>query len=77
MRADAPQTNVARSHVKNFSFDYTFASSWGPCSVVFTSVAGHLMRHDFGPPYNNWQAVDPGQLLDAPIHKSVAEVSLD
>ncbi|KAI9806271.1 MAG: hypothetical protein M1825_006386 [Sarcosagium campestre] len=58
-------------YVKNYEFEYTFAPPWGSCSVVMTSVLGHLTSQDFDERYRRWNDCDPGQLFDAPIVKYV------
>jgi DNA topoisomerase-3 len=35
-----------------------------------TSVAGHVFSVDFPSNYQNWDAVDPAQLFDAPVRKT-------
>ncbi|KAK6428285.1 DNA topoisomerase [Oleoguttula sp. CCFEE 5521] len=57
---------------KNFEFDFNFPT-WGPCSVVMTSVAGHLTSQDFAPEYKKWQSCDPAALFEAPIVNFVDE----
>ena len=59
--------------VKNYEFDYNFGPLWGNCSVIFTSVSGHLIKEDFPKAYG-WNNCDPGALFDAPIERSVDEV---
>jgi DNA topoisomerase III len=60
--------------VKNYEFDYDFGIPWGRCSVVFTAVAGHIMKEDFPQAYG-WNKCDPAELFDAPIERTVDEVS--
>ena len=59
--------------VKNYEFDYNFGPPWGHCPVVFTSVAGHIIKEDFPKAYG-WNSCDPGALFDAPIERTVDEV---
>lgn len=61
-------------YVKNYEFEYNFGGSWGQCSVVFTSVAGHLMNEDFPQAYG-WNRCEPIALFTAPIERTVAEAS--
>ncbi|KAJ9637298.1 DNA topoisomerase [Coniosporium apollinis] len=56
--------------VKNYEFSYTFPP-WGACTVVFTSVAGHLHTIDFDTRYRSWNSCQPGQLFDAPVVTSI------
>lgn len=37
--------------------------------IVFTSVSGHLLTHEFSNAYRNWQSCSPEQLFDAPVVK--------
>ncbi|KAF2664070.1 prokaryotic type I DNA topoisomerase [Microthyrium microscopicum] len=60
-------------YVKNYSFDYTFNNSWGPSSVVFTAVSGHIMQQEFPSRFKNWNNTDPWDLFEAPIEKSIDE----
>lgn len=41
--------------------------------IVFTSVSGHLLTHDFGSVYRNWNTVNPEQLFEAPVIKTCPE----
>jgi DNA topoisomerase-3 len=41
-----------------------------------TSVCGHVMSLDFQGRYNNWEAVDPGELFQAPATKKEANPNL-
>ncbi|KAF2400188.1 prokaryotic type I DNA topoisomerase [Trichodelitschia bisporula] len=56
--------------LKNYVFNYNFGP-WGPCEVTFTSVAGHVIEHDFGGRYSNWQTCQPSELFDAPIEVQI------
>jgi hypothetical protein len=55
------------------SFDYT-VPELGPCEMVMTSVAGHLLELGFVPPYNKWYGCEARQLYDAAVVKSVNKV---
>ena len=46
----------------------------GPCDMVVTSVAGHLLELDFVPPYNKWHGCEARALYDAPVAKTVPKV---
>ena len=52
-------------YVKNYDFDFNFRQ-WGNCSVVMTSVLGHLTSLDFDPAFKGWRSCQPSQLFDAP-----------
>lgn len=39
-----------------------------------TSVAGHLVGHEFISQYRGWQSCQPDALFEAPIEKIIAEV---
>lgn len=41
--------------------------------IVFTSVSGHLLNHEFSGAYRNWQSCNPEQLFDAPVSKVCLE----
>lgn len=67
------------NYVKNYAFDFNFRP-WGNCSVVMTSVLGHLTSLDFDPAFKGWRSCQPSQLFDAPTQikvdhdkKSIAE----
>ncbi|KAG5297252.1 DNA topoisomerase III [Histoplasma ohiense] len=62
--------------VKNYEFDFTFAPPWGQCSVIMTSVLGHLTNLDFDSQYRGWNSCPPGRLFDAPVVDSVAKDNL-
>lgn len=42
----------------------------------FTSVCGHVMSTNFTGKYNNWDAVEPNELFDAPVIKQEANPNL-
>jgi DNA topoisomerase-3 len=72
---DVAQNNVPGTpYVKNYVFDFNFGNQWGNCSVVCTSVAGHLVSQDFSPAYSNWNNIDPASLFRAEILKSIPDV---
>ncbi|KAI8618717.1 DNA topoisomerase [Chytriomyces sp. MP71] len=56
-------------YVKNYLFDSTFRGQ--PCSVVMTSVSGHLTNIDFPAEMGNWSAVDPDACFQAQVVTSV------
>ncbi|EEH09080.1 DNA topoisomerase III [Histoplasma capsulatum G186AR] len=62
--------------VKNYEFDFTFAPPWGQCSVIMTSVIGHLTSLEFDSQYRGWNSCPPGRLFDAPVVDSVAKNNL-
>lgn len=41
--------------------------------IVFTSVSGHLLQHEFSSAYKNWKSCNPEQLFDAPVIKFCPE----
>lgn len=41
--------------------------------IVFTSVSGHLLQHEFTAAFRNWQSCNPEQLFDAPVIKMCPE----
>ncbi|KAI9816446.1 MAG: DNA topoisomerase [Pycnora praestabilis] len=53
--------------VKNYEFDFSFGPPWGNCSVIMTSVAGHINGLDFEQQYRSWRSCQPAQLFDAPV----------
>ena len=61
-------------YVKNYEFDFTFNPPWGRCSVVMTSVTGHLTVSEFEGRYKGWQSCQPVELFDAPIVTRVPDV---
>ena len=62
--------------IKNYEFDFNFSPPWGQCSVIMTSVVGHLTGLEFAQEYRKWNACAPGQLFDAPIETGVDKVCL-
>ncbi|KAI4751813.1 DNA topoisomerase III [Aureobasidium sp. EXF-3400] len=66
------QRNIqGNPYVKNYEFNYTFPQ-WGHCSVIMTSVLGHLLSHEFEPQYKSWTSCDPSALFDARIEVLVS-----
>jgi DNA topoisomerase III len=61
--------------VKNYEFDFRFAQ-WGNCSVIMTSVSGHLTSLDFADRYRKWETTPPGQLFEAETIVKIDPVSL-
>lgn len=67
------QRNVTGNvFVKNYEFHYNFPA-WGNCDVVMTSVAGHLLSHDFGSQYKAWRSCEPSELFEAHINTFVED----
>jgi DNA topoisomerase III len=58
-------------YVKNYEFDFNFRQ-WGNCSVVMTSVLGHLTGLDFDKEYKNWRSCPPSQLFEAETEITIA-----
>lgn len=56
-----------------WEFGYTIQGT--PCDMVFTSVAGHLMELDFTQQHKRWHSCNPVDLYNAPVVKSVPDVS--
>ncbi|EFR04834.1 hypothetical protein MGYG_07839 [Nannizzia gypsea CBS 118893] len=65
---------VRNPYVKNYEFDYTFPQ-WGHCSVIMTSVLGHLLSHEFEPRFKSWTSCDPSALFDAGIEVFIGSKS--
>lgn len=59
-------------YVKNYEFDYEFPM-WGRCTVIMTSVLGHLLSQDFEQQYRKWLSCDPSALFEARIETFVAD----
>lgn len=57
--------------VKNYEFSFNFPQL-GNCSVVMTSVAGHLRGVDFPENYG-WDKCNPGKLFEAPFRISMSK----
>ena len=58
--------------VKNYQFSYNFPT-WGNCDVTMTSVAGHLLSHDFDSQYKSWRSCEPSALFEARIETFVED----
>lgn len=43
------------------------------CTMIMTSVSGHLMGFEFTGAYRSWQGCNPLSLFDAPVVKSCTE----
>ena len=56
---------------------YEFSYSVNGCAahMLFTSVTGHLMELEFEDRYRKWHSCDPAVLFQAPLRKSVPQVS--
>lgn len=57
---------------KNYEFTFDFPA-WGRCDVIMTSVAGHLISHDFEQRYKKWSSCDPSALFEARIESFVED----
>ncbi|XP_078164246.1 topoisomerase 3alpha isoform X2 [Carex rostrata] len=58
-----------------FEFEYMIRNQ--RCSMVVTSVTGHLMELDFDERYKRWASCDPATLYQAPVRKFVPQDKLD
>ncbi|KAF2264900.1 DNA topoisomerase III [Lojkania enalia] len=58
--------------VKNYKFDYNF-HRWGPSSVTFTCVAGHVKQLEFHERYKKWMGCRPADLFEAPVQTFIAD----
>ena len=45
------------------------------CTMIFTSVAGHLMEIDFEAAYKSWDQTNPRDLFTCPIRKQVPDAN--
>ncbi|KAF7321880.1 DNA topoisomerase [Mycena kentingensis (nom. inval.)] len=59
--------NSSVGWIKNFDFDYPYTRA----QFTVTSVAGHLISHDFAESHRKWNTCDPLDLFDAPIVSKV------
>ncbi|KAI0697280.1 DNA topoisomerase [Cytidiella melzeri] len=57
--------------IKNFDFHYGYTNS----HFTVTSVAGHLLEHEFDSAYTSWHSCDPFDLFDAPVLATVKKNS--
>ncbi|KAL8824412.1 MAG: hypothetical protein Q9191_005071 [Dirinaria sp. TL-2023a] len=64
---------TGNNYVKNYEFDFSFGPPWGNCSVVVTSVLGHLTALEFHSQYRKWNSCQPGQLFEAPVITEIAQ----
>ena len=62
--------------MKNYEFNFTFGQPWGNCTVVMTSVIGHLNGLAFDARYKGWQSCRPDELFDCRVNDVVDEASL-
>ena len=46
------------------------------CTMVMTSVLGHVKELDFGPEYGNWSLTPPDSLFEAEVKSKVADVRM-
>lgn len=60
---------------KVFEFQIVFEGS--ACTMLITSVAGHLMETDFDERYRKWGSCDPVELFEAPVLSRVPEDKAD
>ncbi|XP_004342668.2 topoisomerase III [Capsaspora owczarzaki ATCC 30864] len=60
-----------RDGVPVFTFDTNFRNQ--PCTMVFTSVVGHLLASDFTADYSKWNTCAPEALFEAPIERFIPE----
>jgi len=64
-------THNSAQYNANWSFPYRVEGR--PCTMVFTSVTGHLMELEFSrPEHRRWRGCAPGDLFLAPVAKRVA-----
>ena len=57
-------------YVRNYEFTFNFRQ-WGNCSVVMTSVLGHLTSLEFDPQFKGWKSCQPSALFEAATHTEV------
>ncbi|PFH35125.1 DNA topoisomerase family protein [Besnoitia besnoiti] len=69
--------NVQSQSRFNPVHQFAFCLQSRDCTMLFTSVRGHLMSLDFSPGYQNWQTTPPEELYSAPVEKSVAQDARD
>ncbi|EKX55025.1 hypothetical protein GUITHDRAFT_156833 [Guillardia theta CCMP2712] len=51
----------------NRKFEFSYELDGRPCTLVVTSVTGHLMERDFDESHRKWHTCEPIQLLDPSI----------
>lgn len=61
--------------MKNYEFNFNF-SQWGNCSVIMTSVLGHLTGLEFEQRYRNWNTVNPSALFEATTVETIDSVRM-
>ncbi|CAD6503171.1 BgTH12-02839 [Blumeria graminis f. sp. triticale] len=59
--------NTGNQFIKNYSFNFDFGGELGLCSVLMTSVSGHLTEARFPDDYKNWEYPPPESLFQAPV----------
>ncbi|CAG0915750.1 unnamed protein product [Notodromas monacha] len=62
-----PARNGLSTYNKNYDFQLDLFGR--KCSMVMTSVSGHLLGLDFGGSYKRWEGCDPLLLFRAPVGK--------
>ncbi|XP_050542923.1 DNA topoisomerase 3-alpha [Daktulosphaira vitifoliae] len=60
---------------KIYEFNHTFRGS--PCTMVMTSVSGHLLGFEFQGPYRLWNSCSPLDLFNAPVIKECPKKFVD
>ena len=53
------------------AWEFQYVVKGTQCTMVFTSVAGHLMSTDFQEPFNKWRSCAPVELFSKPICRYV------
>ncbi|CAK1596337.1 unnamed protein product [Parnassius mnemosyne] len=68
-------TSIRREGLSQYNKIYEFeADVMGQkCTMVMTSVSGHLLALEFASSYKNWQSCNPLTLFDAPVLKYCPE----
>ncbi|XP_059470353.1 DNA topoisomerase 3-alpha [Neocloeon triangulifer] len=61
-----------REGISKFNKIYQFNQAFQGqnCNMIFTSVSGHLLGHDFPSTYRGWNSCNPVDLFSAPVIKS-------
>lgn len=65
------QRNSQNQYIKNYDFDYNLNNQ--NVTITMTSVIGHVMQIDFPEQFQNWRAMSPDTLFDAPIDERVKD----